>query len=380
MTWNLLTTRFGLQQPRLLIFGVIVVMLTPGHAPVSAQTVSTPQAAQQAPPRNGAASPTPASGLDPGRQPNATGDADDDRQIGISLDDRDAGAYRHLRRLEDPQRILKLDQRAELAEDAQRLTNHGLPTIIVLRESTEPRDQSQAVADQLRADRGVESSDGADDGMVILATVDPDSPRSGSVVLSFGGNALPKGGLTAASADDVYERVMVPRLRRSKLYNALHVGIREIIYLETYIPEARPPLTDMERTARGAVNVLGPMVLIGSAAGFVLIGRSPAQSSALRRKPKSSFVRTAVIVGVGAVLLFAAAVVARSTIGIVCASLLAVLIGTQYLIERLPYGSAHSGIRSVSLPYRRTFRPSRRSDAPRSTVKRFRRRPREQAR
>ncbi|CAA9551353.1 MAG: hypothetical protein AVDCRST_MAG43-1080 [uncultured Thermomicrobiales bacterium] len=374
MTWNLLTIRIAIRPSRLLVFGMIAVALLLGHVPVSAQAVSTPQAAQQ-PPSDSSTSPTPAVDRGSTRRPNANGDGDDGRQIGISVEDRDTEAYRYLHLLEDPQRILKLEQRADLAEDAQRLTNHGLPTIIVLRESTETRDQSRASADQLRADRGVESSEGADDGMVMLVTIDPDSPRSGSVVLSFGRNALPKGGLTVESADDVYDRVMTPRLRRNKLYSALHVGIREIIYLETYIPEEQPPLTNTERTVRGAVNTLGPLALAGSAAGFVLMGRLPAQPGASRIRWTSPFVRTAVIVGGGAVLLFVAAVVAKSTVGVLSAFLLAVLVWTQLLIVRLSRQPAQSGFRSVSLPYRRTFRPARRADAPRSIVKRSRPRP-----
>lgn len=364
MTWNPLTTRFLPQRPCLLMFAVTFVMLALAQASALAQPSSTPGATPQAPPSDRAASPSAASA--PDRQPSATGDPDDDRQIGISLDDLDTDASRYLHRVEDPQRILKLEQRTELAEDAQRLTNHDLPTIIVLRESTESRDQSQATADELRVERKVESSDGADDGMVMLVTIDPDSPRSGSVVLSFGRNALPKGGLTAASVENVYERVMSPRLQRNRLYSALHVGIREIIYLETYIPEAQPPLTDSQRTAREAINVLGPLALVGSAAGFALTGRSRSRPDASRDTRSSAFMRTAGIVGAGALCLFVAAVIARSAIGVGSVMLLGLLLWTQLLIDRLPGGSARSGIRLISLPYRRTFRPGRRPRASRT--------------
>lgn len=364
MTSNLPTTRSRSTRPCVLIFGMAFVMLALAHASALAQPSSTPDATPQASPGNPAASAVAAP--DPDRQPNASGDPDGDKQIGISLDDLDTGANRHLFRVEDSQQILKLEQRVELADDAQRLTNHGLPTIIVLRESTVSRDRSQATADQLRVDQGVESSDGADDGMVILVTIDPGSPRSGSVVLSFGRNALPKGGLTKASVEDVYERVMTPRLERNKLYSALHVGIREIIYLETYIPEARQPLTDSERTVRGAVNLLGPLALVGSAAGFVLTGRSRSGPGTSGNTRSPGFVRTALIVGLGAVLLFFAAVVARSTIGIASAVLLGLLIWTQVLIDRLPGRENRSGYRSLSLPYRRMFRSIRRSRATRT--------------
>lgn len=368
MTSNPPTIRFCTQRRCWLVFGVAFIMLALAHASALAQPSSTPDAAPQATPGTPDASPAAAS--DPDRQPSATGDPDDDKQIGISLDDLDTNVSRNLHRVDDPERILKLEQRIEIADDAQRLTNHGLPTIVVLRESTESRDRSQATADQLRVDQGVESRDGADDGMVMLVTIDPDSPRSGSVVLSFGRNALPKGGLTEASVEDVHERVMTPRLERNKLYSALHVGIREIIYQETYIPEARQPLTDSARTVRGTVNLLGPLALVGSAAGFVLAGRSRSGSGTSGNTRSPGFVRTAIIVGLGAVLLFFAAVVARSTIGVASAALLGLLIWTQILIDRLPGREQRSGYRSLSLPYRRTFRSIRRSRGTRTSGQR----------
>lgn len=356
MTWTLTTTSIQRQQSRLIVVGLVLIMLAMAHGSSAAQPVSSPSPGQELTPADVPPSPPSA----PDQQPNATGDPDDNIQIGISLDDLDSGSYRHLYRVDDPERMLKLDQRIELADDAQRLTNHGMPTIVILRLSAEARDQSQITADQLRIDRGVESRGGADDGMVMLVTIDPASPRSGSVVLSFGRNALPKGGLTSASVEDIYDRVIDPRLARSRLYSALHVGIREIIYLETYIPEARPPMSDTQRLARRMIDILGPLVLVGSAAGFMFMSPSPS-SGVTGTTRRSTFVRTAVVVGLGTVCLFVAAVVARSSIGIGSVVLLALLVWTQYLIARSPRGSADTGVRSVTLPYRRTFRPVRQS-------------------
>lgn len=360
MARNVLTTRLGAQRSRLLIVAVVVVLAL-AQPSFSAQPDSTPQTGQPPSPGEPAASPSP--GPDPDRTPSATGDPDDDRQIGISLDDLGTGQFRNLHRIDDPQRVLEIEQRVNLADDAQRLTNHGLPTIIVVRESAEIHAQAQTSADRLRVERGVESTEGADDGMVMLATINPDFPRSGSVVLSFGQNALPKGGLTAASAQDVYDRSILPRVKRGNLYSALHVGIRRIIYLETYIPEAPPPLTESEQTLRAIVNVVGPLALVGSAAGFMLGGHTPARSRTSKRVGVSPFARTASIVGIGAVLLFVTAVVATSTIGVASAALMALLVWTQLLIGRLGGGPSQAKIRSLSLPSRRTFTPARRAAA-----------------
>ncbi len=350
MTRHFSPTRSVTWRLRWLSLAVIVVVVVGARSSISAQPVATPSG-------EAVASPTPVPR--PGQEITATGNPLEDIQIGVSLDDLEGKKYRNLHRVDDPQRILRLNQRVEIADDAQRLTNHGLPTIVVLRESTESREKSQAHADRLRVERGVESSSDADDGLVILATLNPYFPRSGSIVFSFGPNALPKGGLSAESAEAVYQQVMLPRLKRDRIYNALYVGIRQIIYLETYIPDPQPPPSNTERTLRGVVNVLGPLVLIGGAAAFVLMARRLSQASTGRRH--GAFVRTAVIVGIGAILLFGVAVLARSAIGVASALLAALLIWTQSLIERLPSDRSQEGLRALTLPYRRSFRPVRRS-------------------
>lgn len=325
----------------------------------SAQQVSTPQSA---PPASDTL-PTPAP--DPDRQSTASGDPDESRQIGRAFDEVDTEKYRNLHRVVDPGRILKLDQRIELADDAQRLTTHGLPTRVLLTEGTASREESQATADQLRVAHKVESSKGADDGMFMLVTVDPESPRSGTVVLSFGRNALPKGGLTVETVEDIYERTILPRLKRNRLYSALHVGIRRMIYLETYIPDAPAPLTESQRTLRSAVNVLGPLAFLGSAVGLVVSDRASTRSRVSRGRhptmPAGRLARTALFAGLGAVLLFFAAVVGRSTIGVASALLVGLLVWTQLVIRGLPRQSAPPGTRMLSLPYRRGFMPIRQS-------------------
>lgn len=358
MTWILPTIWTGTWRRWLLILLIGVMMVVSMPVAPSSQEVSTPQST---PPASDTAS-TPAP--DPDQQSTATGDPDESRQIGKAFDEVDTEKYRNLHRVDDPERILKLDQRIELADDAQRLTNHGLPTRVVLREGTASLEESQATADRLRVAQKVESSEGADDGMMMLVTINPEAPRSGTVVLSFGRNALPKGGLTAESVEDIYERVMLPRLKRNRLYSALHVGIRRIIYLETYIPDPQPPLTESQRTVRGVVNVLGPLMFLGAAAGFVLPGRLSTRSGVSRGRrammAARPLARTALLVGLGAVLLFIVAVAARSTTGVASALLAALLVWTQLLIRGLPRHSAASGIRTLSLPYRRSFMPARR--------------------
>jgi len=359
MTWTFPTIWIGARRRCLLILlmGVTLAALTSPSS--SGQETSTPQSA----PPTSESSPTSVPDLH--QQTTASGDPNESRQIGKAFDDVDTEEYRNLHRIDDPERILKLDQRIELADDAQRLTNHGLPTRIVLREGTASREESQATADQLRVEQNIESSEGADDGMIMLVTVHPESPRSGTVVLSFGRHALPKGGLTVESVENIYERTMLPRLKRSRLYSALHVGIRRIIYLETYIPDVQPPLTETQKTVRSVINVVGPLAFLGGAAGLVQSSRKSNRSRASRRRqammPAATLARTALFVSLGAVLLFSLAVVARSTIGVASALLVGLLVWTQLLIRGLPRQSTFPGTRTLSLPYRRTFRPARQS-------------------
>lgn len=349
MSWFLHSSRYGTRFRQGLLVGVFTVLaIALALTTTVAQPAGTPSAMPQAPQSGATGSAAAAS--DPDQAQTASGDADADRQIGISFDESDQDERRNLHRVDDALDVLDLDERIELADDAQRLTNHGLPTIVVIREAAESREQSRAVAEQLRVERGVASRQGADDGLLMLVTIAPESPRSTSVVLSFGANALPKGGLTVDTAGAIHDDVMVPRLERGRLYSALHVGIRRIIYLETYLPDAQEPLSDPARMLQGAVNVIGPLALVGSAAGFVVSGRRPR-----RRGGMGTFTRTASLVGLGAICLFIASVIGRSAIGVAATALIALLIWTQYLIGRSSGEPVPPGSRRISLPPRRRF-------------------------
>lgn len=170
--------------------------------------------------------------------------------------------------LQDNLRLFRAAQREELSDDALRLNRHGISTEIVVRLDEASVADSQRHADALRIDREVESADGADDGLLILVSFDPNEAGSASIVFSYGQQTLPRGALTETSIREIHEQTIIPRLEEGKTFEALLLGIRQIIYLETYYPDPPPSIGDLQHASATALNVIAPLAVVAHAAMF----------------------------------------------------------------------------------------------------------------
>lgn len=231
--------------------------------------------------------------------------------------DDDLSEFMHL--VEDPDEILTPAQASVLAEDAHRLTVHGIPTMIVLRESDQSPEGSAEYADRLRTDKRLETAPGADDGMLFLVTKTAETrQRSTFLTISYGARTLPKGGLNESSLEEVHQRFIRPRMRFGLVSDALKIGIRKIIYLETYYPDPSPPLTAAQKAARSLLSVAAPIL---SLAGIVSVVTSWLFSRLrLRRRHRETRRRYVVAIVLAAFLVIALAVLSvysQSTPGIV---------------------------------------------------------------
>ena len=225
--------------------------------------------------------------------------------------------------VEDKNRVLSKAQASVLADDAHRLTVHGIPTMFVFRESAQSPEESAVHASRLRMDRKLETAPGADDGMLFLVTEDVET-SSGSMFLtiSYGAHTLPKGGLTETTLRDVYQKSIRPRMRFGLVSDALKIGIRKIIYLETYYPDPSFPLTSLQNAVRATVNVAAPIVALGGAVSVIVGWRSsksgrPGRHRALRHR----YVKTIVLGGTIVVVLAALSVYSHNRFGIVAVCL-----------------------------------------------------------
>lgn len=234
-----------------------------------------------------------------------------------ALEDDAPSEFVHL--VEDPNEVLSRSQTNELAEDAHRLTVHGIPTMVVLRESSQSPDESAAFADRLRLERNLETAPGADDGILFLVTQKAESSRRSMVVtISYGVHTLPKGGLNEESLQDVYQRSIRPRLRFGLVADALKIGMRKIIYLETYFPDPSPPLTSLQKATQGIVNVAAPVLSFAGVVSVIAAWRSVRHRSTrchhrARLRSAAAIVLAVVLVMILAIL----SVYSQSGLGIV---------------------------------------------------------------
>lgn len=158
---------------------------------------------------------------------------------------------------EDPQRD---DQADRFQYDLRRLQALDVEAIIYIRQSTDDRDHAQMVADAMLRTWNVESSPGADDGLVILVTLHGSSPRGSSVVLAYGPNTFPIGQMTEAYMLQVYNDDMVPRMRTNDAVGALTWGVRRLVYYAEYTPPFPDPIVGTQATVKTVADALGPAV------------------------------------------------------------------------------------------------------------------------
>lgn len=277
-------------------------------------------------------------------------------------DDDELSEFMHL--VEDPNKLLSKQQASIIAEDAHRLTVHGIPTMVVLRESTQNQEVSAVVAENLRVEKRLETAPGADDGILFLVTRNvgsrkPGAPRQSTfLTISHGAHVFPQGGLNESSLQEIHQRFIRPRLRFGLVSDALRVGLRKIIYLETYYPDPSPPLTSLQTTTRATLNVVAPaasVVGIASVAWSWWSHRRRSRGRSTREKRRYTLVIVAASILV--MLLAITAVASRSEPGIVAviAGILAIAAHIRFLASwaKLP----RQPLREVRLAVRR-HRPS----------------------
>lgn len=248
----------------------------------------------------------------------------------------------------DPYRILTSDQATSLAGDAGRLKGAGLPTLVYIRISLNNQAQSQQFATSLVEKPGmVESSNGAQDGLVVLVSIPPGAPQKGNIAIAYGKNALPVNGLDAATIQQIDDRGMIPRMAQGDVFQALQFGLRQFNYVVAYTPYAVPRLSSTARTIGGWLSIGAPLL-----AGLTIL-LLVASVGARRRRPAGAGWRRwlarwwpGVLAGAFWAIFIPLSVYARSRIGVFAAA--AVI--AALLVDA--WGGAH---RSTRRPTRRVI-------------------------
>lgn len=210
------------------------------------------------------------------------------------------------------------DQRAVLERDAQLLQSTDIPTVVYVRVVT-PGDaakaDSQTFADEIRRSWDVESSPGADDGLVLLFSWVPQQPLASTTVQSYGAHTFDHSGLSADAIATTIATSVSSLVEQEHPFEAMVYLMRETRYTGIYAPPPPAPLEGSAKTLHAVLTWAAPVVAIG--AGMLLIART---ATYWRMRPAARHVADTIgIVIAGAVVLWALSVYGQSRVGVVSA-------------------------------------------------------------
>lgn len=243
--------------------------------------------------------------------------------------------------------ILDEGQERSAVNDAYRLNLYGIPTQIV----TEPvglnQPQADARANELRESQGIESHPGANDGLLFYVSTDLYDPSNIVMSISVGARTLPRNGFTAAALDDIRTRIVAVQLAFGHPARAIVYSLREMIYLEQYVPPPPPPLTGWRFDANPIVDVAGPIV--AATGGAWLFWRVRSHHAPVGIAPRRTLAPIALVALVVGLIVFAVAT--RSEAGALSAVVLGGLVIWHAVVwERAP---SRDGPRAIKVSPRR---------------------------
>lgn len=227
--------------------------------------------------------------------------------------------------------ILDEGQERSAINDAYRLNLYDIPTQVVTEPVALNQAQADARADELRIIHGIESSEGADDGLMVYTSVDPYDGANIVMSLSIGTSTLPQNGLNAESLDDIRNRIVADQLAQGHPARAIVYSLREMIYLEHYVPPPAPVLTESKADVNRVVDVVVPLVGVAGV-GWLIRGRNRS------RGDQAAQTRLTVAFATLALALILLAVQTRSSPGVFAAGLLATAVACRaVLLDRDRY-------------------------------------------
>lgn len=229
----------------------------------------------------------------------------------------------------DPSGVFNDGQQATLARDAMLLQSSNIPIVVYVRTvSAEDADPaaSHAFAESVRASWKIETTAGADDGLVLLYSHVPNHPQASTVVASWGTATFAKSGLTPAYIESVLGGDVRALLDQGHPFEALVYGMREIRYGGIYFPPSPAPLEGSRKTLNAAVNTGAPLLLAAVVVAYLAISLRRDHLQAMSVKTVWCIVGAT---GLLASLLAVASIVGRSRIGIGCLLLMLAALALQ---------------------------------------------------
>jgi uncharacterized membrane protein YgcG len=245
------------------------------------------------------------------------------------------------KRLYDVANVLDNAQEAQIESEATRLARHGMPSLIIVQAGAIPVADAEAFAADTRRAWAVESAPGADDGLVVVVTVDPDAENGASAVLSWGDNALPHFGVNRETAGEIQRAWLDPYLASAQYFEGIDYSLRRIIYHTIYDPAPQAALSGARATLDTVVTWVAPVIAVG---GIALAAMAWRPSDGARRDVLDAIVRWAT--PAAAAIIAVLAVWTRSGLGAMAALLLLAIAVTAW-VRRDPANAPVTEVRAT---------------------------------
>lgn len=226
------------------------------------------------------------------------------------------------KRVYDMAELLDEREQAKVEGDARRLSRFGIPAIIITQASDMTEEEATTFAADVRREWGVETSFGADNGLVMLVNVGESARRSIFSTMSWGSQALPHAGVDLLLSKQIQSEWLDANLETFDVYEGVLFTLRRLIYLSIYEVGPPPPLSGGLETLHTTLVWLAPLLTV-----FALLAYAPKWFPQIRQlyperlASTLEFIRT-LAVPVLALDLAVAAVWSRSEVAIVCTAIL----------------------------------------------------------
>lgn len=251
----------------------------------------------------------------------------------------------------DADGLFNEDQMATLRRDAQLLQSSDIPIVVYVRTATAEHagiEPSRAFADEVRHSWQVESTPGADDGLVLLFTWVPQNPSASTAVFSHGVSTFEDSGLTPASIQYTIDTSVRSLIEQRKPFEAVVYFLRETRYDGIYAPPPPPPVEGSAKVVHTALRWLGPALV-----AITAIALSWLTARFWHARPPRHEIGTSIAIAIaGSVVLWSLAVYAQSRVGVASALLMLAILAVATLIWSRAGFVSHGSpfVRHLSVP------------------------------
>ena len=171
----------------------------------------------------------------------------------------------------EPDSLLRKEDRQELEKVVNESRDFGIPFTVhgITGEGIDPEQSADEVAAERYADTPVETSDGADDGLLMVAIVtEPDHTQT-RIGFATGTNFYPRGGITPERLDYIASVQAQALIDDDRIGDAVVEAASWVEWTQLFEPTPNAPLTKLQK---GLGELLTPWgaLLFGGLAALVL--------------------------------------------------------------------------------------------------------------